>query len=110
MNATSGAALAAAVAIFLIAASTSRLYVADGRLLVLALAMALYVVGNLLMVVAMRGMGLGIAISAATIGQLVLINVIAFAVFHERPAPMQLIGIALGVVSLALILVPAGQK
>jgi multidrug transporter EmrE-like cation transporter len=107
---SSGAALAAAIAIFLIAASTSRLYVADGRLVILVGAMTLYVVGNLLMVVVMRGMGLGIAISAATIAQLVLINVIAFAIFNERPAPAQLVGIGLGAVSMVLILFPLGQK
>jgi glucose uptake protein len=110
LNASSGAALAVAVIIFLVAASTSRLYVSDGRLAVLVIAMLLYIVGNLLMVHVMRGMGLGIAISLATIAQLVLINLVAFVVFQERPAPLQILGILLGAVSMGLILFPVGEK
>lgn len=110
MSTSSSVALGAAVATFVVAASTSRLYVSDGRPFILIAAMALYIGGNLLMVHVMRGMGLGIAISAATIAQLVLINVVAFVLFEERPAPMQLAGILLGAVSMGLILFPAGQK
>jgi glucose uptake protein len=110
LNASSGAALAVAVIIFLVAASTSRLYVSDGRLAVLVIAMLLYIAGNLLMVHVMRGMGLGIAISLATIAQLVLINLVAFVVFQERPAPLQILGILLGAVSMGLILFPVGEK
>jgi glucose uptake protein len=72
--------------------------------------MLLYIIGNLLMVHVMRGMGLGIAISLATIAQLVLINLVAFVVFQERPAPLQILGILLGAVSMGLILFPVGEK
>ena len=103
-------ALVAAIAIFLLAASTSRIYATDGRLFIIVIAMVLYVIGNLLMVRIMREVGLGIAISLATIAQLVLINVVAFTFFHERPAPLQLAGMVLGAVGMALILLPTGER
>jgi multidrug transporter EmrE-like cation transporter len=87
----------------------SRLYVADGRLLTVVAAMALYVVGNLVMIRIMREIGLGAAISVATIAQLILINVVAYAFFEERLAPPQVAGMALGLVSMALILFPTAK-
>jgi small multidrug resistance pump len=102
--------LAIAIATFLLAASVSRIYATDGRIFIIVIAMVLYVIGNLLMVQIMREVGLGIAISVATIAQLILINVVAFAFFQERPAPLQFAGILLGVVSMALILLPTGER
>jgi small multidrug resistance pump len=102
--------LAIAIVIFLTAASVSRIYATDGRLFIVVIAMVLYVIGNLLMVQIMREVGLGIAISVATIAQLILINLVAFAFFQERPAPLQFAGIVLGAVSMALILLPTGER
>jgi glucose uptake protein len=102
--------LIVAIVIFLTAASTSRIYVTDGRLFVVVTAMVLYIIGNLMMIRIMREVGLGIAISLATIAQLILINIVAYTFFHERPAPIQLVGIGLGAVSMALILFPTGQR
>jgi glucose uptake protein len=102
--------LAIAIVIFLVAASVSRIYATDGRLFIIVIAMVLYVIGNLLMVQIMREVGLGIAISVATIAQLILINLVAFAFFQERPAPLQFAGIVLGAVSMALILLPTGER
>jgi len=102
--------LAIAIVMFLTAASVSRIYATDGRLFIVVIAMILYVIGNLLMVQIMREVGLGIAISVATIAQLILINLVAFAFFQERPAPLQFAGILLGVVSMALILLPTGER
>lgn len=96
--------------IFLAAASTSRIYVSDGRFPVIVIAMLLYIIGNLLMVRIMREIGLGIAISVSTFAQLILINVVAYAFFEERPAPLQLAGLVLGGVSMALIMFPTGPR
>jgi len=96
--------------IFLTAASTSRLYVSDGRFVVVVIAMLLYVIGNLLMVRIMREIGLGIAISVSTFAQLILINVVAYFFFEERPAPLQVAGLVLGGISMALIMLPTGQR
>ncbi len=104
------AALAIAIVIFLVAASTSRVYATDGRLFIVVIAMVLYVIGNLLMIQIMRAVGLGIAISLATIAQLILINVVAYVFFQERPAPLQFVGIVLGAVGMALILLPTSER
>jgi glucose uptake protein len=110
MSVPTNVVLAVAVVIFLLAASLSRVYATGGRLIVIVIAMVLYVIGNLLMVRIMREMGLGIAISLATIAQLILINVVAYAFFQERPTALQLSGILLGAVSMALIMFPTGQR
>jgi multidrug transporter EmrE-like cation transporter len=98
--------LGAAIVIFLLAASMSRVYATDGRLFVVVMAMVLYVIGNLMMIPIMREIGLGAAISVATIAQLILINVVAHGFFEERLTPLQVAGMVLGVVSMALILFP----
>ncbi|EHS49938.1 protein of unknown function DUF6 transmembrane [Rhizobium sp. PDO1-076] len=99
--------LGAAMATFLAAATVSRAYVSNNNLWVLAASLALYCLGNLMMVKLMREGGLGMAISASAIAQLVLINVIAFFLFGERLSAIQMAGVALGVVSMALMLYPA---
>jgi len=99
--------LSAAMATFLGAATVSRAYVDNGKLWVLAASLALYCIGNLMMVKLMREGGLGLAISASAIAQLVLINVIAFFLFGERLSVIQMAGVVLGVVSMALMLYPA---
>jgi small multidrug resistance pump len=101
--------LAIAVPIFTAAATLSRIYVSEGRVFLLVFALVLYTVGNILMVRLMRDMGLGVAVSLATIAQLVLINLVAFLVFQERATPTQLAGIVFGVVGMALILLPRGS-
>ena len=103
------AVLSGAIAIFITAASLSRFYVSDGRIAIIVISMALYIVGNLMMVRVMREIGLGPAISVAIFAQLILVNIVAFTIFQERPAPLQLAGIALGAVSMVLILMPAGK-
>jgi multidrug transporter EmrE-like cation transporter len=96
--------------IFLTAASTSRIYVSDGRFVVIVIAMLLYVIGNLLMVRIMREIGLGIAISVSTFAQLIMINIVAYVFFEERPAPLQIVGLVLGGVSMGLILFPSTPR
>ncbi|MFN3717401.1 MAG: hypothetical protein ACK4UW_00705 [Rhizobium rhizophilum] len=107
MNPTFLLWLGSAMATFLAAATVSRAYVDNGKLWVLAASLALYCIGNLMMVKLMREGGLGLAISASAIAQLVLINVIAFLLFGERLSTIQMAGVALGVISMALMLFPA---
>ena len=107
MNPTFLLWLGAAMATFLGAATVSRAYVDNGRLWVLIASLALYCIGNLMMVKLMREGGLGLAISASSVAQLLLINIIAFFLFGERLTTQQSVGVALGVVSIALMLFPA---
>jgi len=104
------ALLALTTVIFTAAGSVSRIYTIDGRAFIVVIAMTLYVVGNLLMLPIMRAAGMGVALSLSTFAQLVLANAVAFLFFHERPAPVQIVGIALGLVSMALILMPSGPR
>lgn len=102
--------LAGAMAVFLSGATASRAYITSNNILLLIFSLALYCVGNLMMVKLMREGGLGLAISASAVAQLVLINVIAFTVFGERPSMMQLAGVGLGVVAMVLMLFPVQVK
>lgn len=102
--------LTGAMATFLAAATVSRAYIASSNIVLLILSLALYCVGNLMMVKLMREGGLGLAISVSAIAQLLLINVIAFAIFGERLTATQLAGVGLGVVAMVLMLFPVGAK
>jgi len=99
--------LVGAMAIFIGGATASRAYIANNNMLVLILSLALYCIGNLMMVRLMREGGLGLAISASSIAQLVVINVIAFIVFGERLSLQQLAGVGLGIIAMILMLLPA---
>lgn len=102
--------LAGSMAIFLAAATASRAYVSSSNTLLLVFSLGLYCVGNLMMVRLMREGGLGLAISASAIAQLLLINVIAFVVFGERLSSTQLAGVGLGVLAMGLMLLPAAER
>ncbi len=96
-----------AMVIFISGATASRAYITNNNMLVLILALILYCIGNLMMVRLMREGGLGLAISASSIAQLVVVNIIAFIVFGERLSLHQLAGVALGIVAMILMLYPA---
>ncbi|KQT45200.1 hypothetical protein ASG43_13000 [Aureimonas sp. Leaf454] len=102
--------LLATIPVFLAAASMSRFYVATNKLWAIALMLALYGIGNLMMVRLMRESGLAVAISVSSIAQLVLVNLVAFTVFGERVPPMQLAGMALGTLGLVLMMWPEGAR
>jgi drug/metabolite transporter (DMT)-like permease len=87
-----------------------RAYVGNAQLWVLLAALALFSVGNLMMVRLMRESGLAVAISVSSIVQLVLIGLVAWFVFGERPTGLQIAGMALGVVAVAMIAWPQGVK
>ena len=102
--------LGGAMLIFLGGATASRAYISTGNVLLLVLSLSLYCIGNLMMVRLMREGGLGLAISASAIVQLIVVNFIAFAVFGERLSLPQMAGVGLGVVSMALMLFPLQGK
>lgn len=102
--------LAGAMAVFITANSILRAYVANGQVVVLLGALALFTLGNLMMVRLMRESGLAVAISVSSIVQLVIIGLVAWFVFGERPTGLQIAGMALGVVAVAMIAWPQGGK
>ncbi len=98
--------LGGAMAVFLSATSALRLYVSSSQTTVLVGALALYCVGNLMMVRIIRDSGMALAVSVSSVLQLVLATGIAVLIFNERPTTLQWTGIALGVIAVALIVWP----
>jgi glucose uptake protein len=56
----------------------------------------------------MRENGLGLAIALSLIFQLLAITAMAFVWFGERPSPLQIAGLVLGVVAVTMIVWPQG--
>jgi glucose uptake protein len=102
--------LGAATAVFVAANGVLKLYATKGQVPALIGALALFCLGNWLMVQVMRLSGLGLAIALSAVFQLVAISVMAILVFGERPTGLQLAGMALGVVAVAMIAWPQGVK
>jgi glucose uptake protein len=110
MTAISFLWLGAATAVFVAANAVLKIYATKGQLAVLIGALLLFCLGNWLMVQVMRLNGLGLAIALSAIFQLVAISVMAIFVFGERPTALQLAGMALGCVAVAMIAWPTGAK
>ena len=102
--------LVGAMAVFVTANTVLRAYSANAQVWWLVGALCLFTLGNLMMVRLMREGGLALAISVSSIIQLVVIGLVAWVVFHERPAGLQMAGMALGVVAVALIVWPQGSN
>ena len=102
--------LAGAMAVFIAANTTLRTYAASAHWPTLAGALLLFCVGNLMMVRLMREGGLAIPIALSSVAQLVLLTGVAILWFGERPTAMQLAGLALGIVAVALIAWPQGTR
>ena len=65
--------------------------------------LALYTIGNLIMLRLIRDLGMGVALSLSAVVQLVAVNLVAFAVFGERLSAIQSTGIVLAIISVAMI-------
>ncbi|WP_430463987.1 hypothetical protein [Tabrizicola sp.] len=100
--------LIASTAVFMAANSALKIYAGGAAIWVLIGALALFCLGNTLMVQVMRGEGLGVAIVLSAIFQMVAITLLAAVAFGERLAPMQWAGLALGIVAVAMIAWPKG--
>jgi glucose uptake protein GlcU len=95
--------LAAATVIFLLAASSAKGWALAPSLARAALTLALYTIGNLLMMRLVRSLGMATAFSLSAVIQLVAINLVALFAFGEKLGWAQGAGVALGVLSVALI-------
>jgi multidrug transporter EmrE-like cation transporter len=94
---------AAAAAIFMIAAISAKSWALSPSLAKIVLTLALYTLGNVLMMRLVRSVGMSTAFSLSAVLQLIAINIVAILAFGERLGWMQGLGVALGVVSVALI-------
>ena len=98
--------LGGAMVVFLTASATLRHYVDNSKLWVLLVALCLYTLGNLMMVRLMRETGMAVAISVSAVLQLVLASAVGLTLFGERPTALQMAGLVLGIVAVALIVWP----
>jgi small multidrug resistance pump len=110
MNGATFLWLSAATVVFVAANAVLKVYATKGQLPILIGALAMFCVGNWIMVQVMKANGLGLAIALSAIFQLVAISVMAIFVFGERPTGLQMAGMALGVVAVAMIAWPTGGK
>ena len=96
-----------AAVIFVAAAACAKLYVLTPAWPRLLSALALYTIGNLVVIRVLREVGLGLAMSLSTVVQLIVVNLMAVLVFRERLTGPQYLGVALGLAAVALMLLPA---
>jgi glucose uptake protein GlcU len=95
--------LALSTVIFLFAASVAKSWALVPGTGKLVLTLALYSLGNLIMLRLVREFGMATAFSLSAVIQLVSINVIALAFFGERLGMVQGGGIVLAIVAVGLI-------
>ncbi len=95
--------LAVSTAVFLMAASAAKAWALAPSNAKLAVTLVLYTVGNLIMLRLIRDFGMGVALSLSAVIQLVAVNLVAFAFFGERVSALQGAGIAIAIVSVALV-------
>jgi multidrug transporter EmrE-like cation transporter len=89
--------------VFLLAATVAKYWAMAPTFGKLALTLALYTLGNLIMLRLIRDFGMGISLSLSAVIQLVAVNVIALAFFGERLNSLQALGLALAIVAVALV-------
>ena len=95
--------LAVACLIFIGAASGAKAWALAPSLPKMALTLALYTVGNLIMLVLIRQIGMATAFSLSAVLQLVAVNLVAITVFGERVGLLEGVGIVLAIAAVALI-------
>ena len=103
MSVSGFAQLGLSTAIFLAAAASAKNWALSPSLGKIVLTLALYSLGNLIMLRLVREFGMATAFSLSAVIQLVAVNVIALAVFGERLNTLQSGGIVLAVVAVGLI-------
>jgi multidrug transporter EmrE-like cation transporter len=95
--------LCAATAIFIGAASSAKAWSISPSFAGVVLTLALYVIGNLLMMRLLRQMGMATAFSVTSALQLVAINLVAIFVFGERVGLAGGTGIVMAIAGVVLI-------
>src|SRR5579863_60112 len=95
--------LAIATTIFLLGASSAKSWAISPSLAKIALTLALYTAGNLIMLRLVRFIGMSSAFSLSAVLQLVAVNLVAILVFGEKLGWIESVGVGLGILSVALI-------
>jgi drug/metabolite transporter (DMT)-like permease len=89
--------------IFLLAATAAKQWGLAPSLGKILLTLALYSLGNLIMLRLIREFGMSVSFSLSAVIQLVSVNVVALVFFGERVNALQATGIVLAIAAVALI-------
>ena len=89
--------------IFLLAATMAKQWALAPGLWKLLVTLALYSLGNLIMLRLVREFGMASSFSLSAVIQLVAVNVIALVFFGEKLAAIQSVGVVLAIVAVVLI-------
>ena len=89
--------------VFVLAASAAKSWVMAPSHWRLALVLALYTLGNLIMLRLIREFGMGVALSLSAVVQLVAVNIVAFFWFGEKVHLIQGVGILAAIAAVGLI-------
>lgn len=103
MNVFGMAQLGVSTVIFLLAATAAKHWALAPSFGKIAVTLALYTLGNLIMLKLIRDFGMSISLSLSAVIQLVAVNAVALAFFGERLTAIQGVGIALAIVAVALV-------
>lgn len=95
--------LGASTVIFVLAASAAKAWTMSPAFWRLALVLALYTLGNLIMLRLIREFGMGIALSLSAVIQLIAVNLVALFWFGEKLDAYQTAGMMAAVLAIALI-------
>src|SRR5690349_5864894 len=95
--------LCIATSIFIGAAASAKSWSISPSAARLVFTLALYMVGNLLMLRLLRQIGMATAFSVTAVLQLVAINLVAILVFGEKVGAIEGTGIVLAIAGVALI-------
>jgi len=95
--------LGVSTVIFLLAATAAKQWGLAPSLGKIVLTLALYSIGNLIMLRLIREFGMSVSFSLSAVIQLVSVNVVALAFFGERVNALQATGIVLAIAAVALI-------
>jgi glucose uptake protein GlcU len=103
MSAWGLAQLGGSTLIFLLAAAAGKEWGLAPSLGKIALTLALYSLGNLIMLRLIREFGMSVSFSLSAVIQLVAVNVVALAFYGERITAIQAWGVGLAIVAVALV-------
>ncbi|HEV2502943.1 MAG TPA: hypothetical protein VGV39_07695 [Mesorhizobium sp.] len=103
MNVFGMAQLGVSTVIFLLAATAAKHWALAPSFGKIAITLALYTLGNLIMLKLIRDFGMSISLSLSAVIQLVAVNAVALAFFGERLTAIQGVGVALAIVAVALV-------
>ena len=95
--------LVASTAVFILAASSAKSWAISPGSWKLLLTLALYTLGNLIIMRLIRCVGLGVALSLSAVIQLVAVNLVAFLYFGEKVNAIQGAGIVCAVIAVMLV-------